>query len=161
MEGCTKCFKHRHRLNFLDCYGTCAVALGSSSTDYVKVTGDKSPYEGNLVYWSIRMGRHTEMPTSKAFKLKKQKASATGLDYIFVKETFQKKTISLLPPLVVKINGYKNLQLLHGHCHNAKTALDLIDIRNKQSSIFFEKLSEEWSKVKYLWVDDVPIIFSC
>ena len=31
-------------------------------------------------------------------------------------------------------NVYENLQLLHGHCHDAKIALDLIDIRSKQSS---------------------------
>ena len=48
-------------------------SFGSSSTDYVKVKGDKSPYDGNLIYWSTRMGRHPEMPTSKAIRLKKHK----------------------------------------------------------------------------------------
>ncbi len=45
--------------------------FGSSSTDYVKVKGDNSPYNGNLVYWCTRMGNSPEMPTSKAIKLKK------------------------------------------------------------------------------------------
>lgn len=48
-------------------------SFGSSSTDYVKVKGDKSPFDGNLIYWSTRMGRHPEMPTSKASRLKKHK----------------------------------------------------------------------------------------
>ncbi|MFM6878385.1 MAG: hypothetical protein ACKPKR_27190, partial [Microcystis panniformis] len=30
---------------------------------YVKVKGNASPYDGNLVYWSSRMGTHPEMPT--------------------------------------------------------------------------------------------------
>ena len=39
-----------------------------------------------------------------------------------------------------------------------KTALDMIHIRNKQLSNFLKKLAEEWSKVDYLWVDDIPVI---
>ncbi len=45
--------------------------FGSSSTDYVKVKSDNSPYNGNLVYWSTRMGKSIGLPTSKAIKLKK------------------------------------------------------------------------------------------
>ncbi|MEH1769362.1 MAG: group II intron reverse transcriptase/maturase, partial [Nostoc sp.] len=33
-----------------------------SSTDYVKVKGDKSPYDGDTVYWSKRLGIHPQMP---------------------------------------------------------------------------------------------------
>ncbi|MEM7595108.1 MAG: HNH endonuclease signature motif containing protein [Cyanobacteria bacterium P01_A01_bin.83] len=40
-------------------------------------------------------------------------------------------------------NIYDNLQLLHGHCHDEKTALDLIDIRKKQLSNFLKKLYKE------------------
>ena len=38
----------------------------ASSTQYVNVRGDKSPYDGNLFYWSVKMGRNPKMPTSKA-----------------------------------------------------------------------------------------------
>uniref|UniRef100_UPI0023504941 group II intron maturase-specific domain-containing protein n=1 Tax=Hassallia byssoidea TaxID=482630 RepID=UPI0023504941 len=41
-----------------------------SSTDYVKVKGDKSPYDGDLVYWSSRLGTHPEIPNRKAKLLK-------------------------------------------------------------------------------------------
>ena len=44
-----------------------------SSTKFVKVKGDKSPYDGDLVYWSARMGRNPELPNAKAMLLKKQK----------------------------------------------------------------------------------------
>ena len=49
------------------------VLLVAVQNDYVKVKGDKSPFDGNLIYWSTRMGRHPEMPNSKAIRLKKQK----------------------------------------------------------------------------------------
>jgi len=46
---------------------------GASSTEYVKVKGDKSPYDGDLVYWSTRLGKHPEMSGFRSSLLKKQK----------------------------------------------------------------------------------------
>ena len=40
---------------------------------FVKVRGEVSPYNGDLVYWSTRMGKHPEMPLRTALLLKKQK----------------------------------------------------------------------------------------
>ena len=131
----------------------------SSSTDYIKVKGDKSPYDGNLIYWSTRMGRHPEMPNSKAIRLKKQKGKCNWCGLHFREGDVLEEDHIIATALGGK-NIYENLQLLHGHCHDAKTALDLIDIRNKQSSIFFDNLSKEWSKVNYHWIDDIPVIFS-
>ncbi len=48
-----------------------------SSTDYVKVKGDKSPFDGDLVYWSSRMGVNPEMPSRMAYLLKRQKGKCT------------------------------------------------------------------------------------
>lgn len=130
-----------------------------SQNNYVKVKGDKSPYDGDLVYWSTRMGRHPEMPTSKAYKLKKQKGKCNWCGLHFREEDIIEEDHIIATALGGK-NVYENLQLLHGHCHDAKTVLDLIDIRKKQSSIFFQKLTKEWSKIDYLWIDDIPVIFS-
>jgi RNA-directed DNA polymerase len=47
--------------------------FSSSSTNYVKVKGDKSPFDGDTVYWSSRLGIHPEMPSRKAKLLKQQK----------------------------------------------------------------------------------------
>ena len=47
--------------------------VSCSSTEYVKVKGDKSPYDGDLVYWSSRMGRHPEMSNREAKLLRQQK----------------------------------------------------------------------------------------
>jgi hypothetical protein len=40
---------------------------------FVKVKGNASPFDGNLVDWSSRMGTHPEMPTGVAKLLKIQK----------------------------------------------------------------------------------------
>ncbi len=133
--------------------------FGSSSNDYVKVKGDKSPYDGNLVYWSTRMGRHIEMPSSKAFKLKKQKGKCNWCGLHFREGDILEEDHIIATALGGK-NGYENLQLLHGHCHDAKTALDMTEIRKKQSSIFLKELAKDWSKVDYLWIDDIPVVFS-
>jgi RNA-directed DNA polymerase len=133
--------------------------FGSSSNNYVKVKGEKSPFDGNLIYWSTRMGVHPEMPTSKAIRLNKQKGKCNWCGLHFREGDILEEDHIISTALGGK-NIYDNLQILHGHCHDAKTAMDLIDIRNKQSLIFFEKLAKEWSKTDYIWIDDVPVIFS-
>ena len=44
---------------------------------HVKVKGDASPYDGNLIYWSTRMGEHRETTTRVATLLKSQKGKCT------------------------------------------------------------------------------------
>lgn len=47
-----------------------------SDTDivrHVKVKGNASPYDGDWVYWSIRMGNHPEIPKRVSILLKRQK----------------------------------------------------------------------------------------
>jgi RNA-directed DNA polymerase len=40
--------------------------IACSSNNYVKVKGEKSPYDCDSVYWSTRLGEHPEMPSRKA-----------------------------------------------------------------------------------------------
>ena len=134
-------------------------SFGSSSTNYVKVKGDKSPFDGNLIYWSSRMGRHSEMPTSKAILLKKQKGKCKWCGLHFREGDVLEEDHIIATALGGK-NEYNNLQLLHAHCHDAKTALDMSEIRNKRLSNFLKELHKVWSKVNYLWVDDIPVVFS-
>ncbi|WP_287520893.1 group II intron maturase-specific domain-containing protein [Okeania sp. SIO2C2] len=48
------------------------VEYGSfKSQQYTKVKGDASPYDGNLAYWSTRMGKHPQMSKRTASLLKK------------------------------------------------------------------------------------------
>lgn len=94
-----------------------------SAVDYEKVKGDKSPYDGDTVYWSKRMGKHPEMPSRKAKLLKQQKGKCTWCGLTFqewdVMEVDHKD-----PKPVGNRDKWSNLQLLHRHCHDEKTALD-------------------------------------
>ena len=131
----------------------------SSSVNYVKVKGESSPYDGNLIYWSTKMGRHPEMPVSKAIKLKKQKGKCNWCGLYFREGDVLEEDHIVATALGGK-NLYDNLQLLHAHCHDKKTALDMIEIRNKRLSNFLTELHKTWSKVNYLWVEDIPVIFN-
>ena len=95
----------------------------SSVNDYVKVLGDKSPFDGDLIYWSLRLSTHPEMPTTKAKLLKQQKGQCAGCRLHFHQGDLLE--IDHINP--ISCGGKKewqNLQLLHRHCHDAKTAID-------------------------------------
>jgi RNA-directed DNA polymerase len=95
----------------------------SSNLGYIKVKGDASPFDGNLTYWSTRMGKHPEMPKRLARLLKRQKGKCNhcGLQFL-------DGGIIEVDHIIPKSNGgkdeYKNWQLLHRHCHDSKTASD-------------------------------------
>ncbi|MFM6242698.1 MAG: group II intron reverse transcriptase/maturase [Planktothrix sp.] len=98
---------------------------------FVKVKGNKSPYDGDLTYWSSRMGKHPEMPAEKAYLLKKQKGRCAycGL-------TFQDgeliETDHIIPKYKGGKNNRENKQLLHRHCHDTKTAIDKTGTYDKE-----------------------------
>jgi RNA-directed DNA polymerase len=96
----------------------------SSSINYVKVKGDKSPFDGDLVYWSSRLGTHPEMPKTKAKLLKQQKAKCSHCGLYFREEDVLEED-HIIPRTKGGRNEYKNLQLLHRHCHDEKTAIDI------------------------------------
>ncbi|MEG4912729.1 group II intron reverse transcriptase/maturase [Microcoleus sp. B7-D4] len=99
-----------------------------SSIDYVKVKGDKSPYDGDLVYWSSRMGKNPELPSRLALLLKKQKGKCSHCELIFRNEDVM-EVDHIVPRAIGGKDEYKNLQLLHRHCHDVKTKTDLELIR--------------------------------
>ena len=106
--------------------------FGSSGSEYVKVKGNDSPFNGNLVYWSTRMGHNPHMPTRKANLLKRQKGICPWCCL-----RFREGDVLEVDHIIATFNGgkdeYKNLQLLHGHCHDEKTALDLIRSKGGES----------------------------
>jgi RNA-directed DNA polymerase len=103
-----------------------------SSTKYVKVKGNASPYDGNLSYWATRMGRHPEIDSLKASLLKKQKGKCTYCDLFFRDKDIQETDHIIARKLNGK-NVYANYQLLHGHCHDQKTAEDIKIINAERS----------------------------
>jgi len=90
---------------------------------HVKVKGDASPYDGNLVYWSSRMGKHPEASLRVATLLKNQKGKCAHCE-LFLKDGDIWEVDHIIPKSKGGKGDYKNLQLLHRHCHDTKTAND-------------------------------------
>ncbi|WP_084786295.1 HNH endonuclease [Mastigocladopsis repens] len=99
------------------------IEFHSSVNDYVKVRGDKSPYDGETIYWSLRLSNHPDLPTTKRNLLKQQKGKCMGCGLHFNEGDLLE--IDHINP--ISCGGkkeWKNLQLLHRHCHDVKTATD-------------------------------------
>ncbi len=97
---------------------------------HVKVKGEASPYDGNLVYWSARMGEHPEVATGEAKLLKRQKGKCAHCGLHFRPgDTWEVDHI--LPKSLGGKDRYDNLQLLHKHCHDVKSRTDGSGTRDK------------------------------
>jgi len=131
--------------------------FGSSSTKYVKVKGEDSPFNGKLVYWSTRMGRNPDMPSRKASLLKRQKGVCPWCCLYFREGDILEEDHVLARALGGK-DRYNNLQLLHGHCHDAKTALDLSYIRENSLKKHLKQINKELDKYNWFWKDDILCI---
>jgi RNA-directed DNA polymerase len=91
---------------------------------HVKVRGDKSYFDGDVLYWSTRKGTHPDLPNRVAMLLKKYKGRCpecglmfAGDDLIEADHTIPKKDGGK--------DKFDNLQPLHRHCHDVKTARDI------------------------------------
>ncbi len=90
---------------------------------HVKVKGESSPYDGNLVYWSKRKGENLELPTRVATLLKRQKGKCAQCNLHFREEDVM-EVDHTIPKSKGGKDVYDNWQLLHRHCHDTKTASD-------------------------------------
>ncbi|MEM6753816.1 MAG: group II intron reverse transcriptase/maturase [Cyanobacteria bacterium P01_C01_bin.38] len=113
---------------------------------HIKVKGNASPYDGNLTYWSTRLGEHPQMPKRTASLLKEQKGKCNlcGL-------YFRDEDVLEIDHIIPKSSGgkdeYKNYQLLHRHCHDKKSRTDGSSISSDS------KLPDN-----YRWEDDFLVV---
>lgn len=91
--------------------------------NHIKVQNSKSPYDGDWVYWSSRMGKHPEVSKQLATLLKKQKGKCNHCGLNFKHEDLI-EIDHIIPKSKGGKNQYDNLQALHRHCHDIKTASD-------------------------------------
>jgi RNA-directed DNA polymerase len=97
--------------------------FGSNINAYVKVKGDKSPYDGDWIYWSTRQGQYPDIPRQQASLLKRQQGKCAWCDLCF--RTGDVLEIDhQIPRSCGGKDEWLNQQLLHRHCHDVKTASD-------------------------------------
>ena len=90
---------------------------------HIKVKGTASPFDGNLKYWSSRRGEHPLVPTRVAKLLKEQKGKCAHCGLYF-REDDLIEVDHIIPKSLGGKDKYGNLQALHRHCHDSKTAND-------------------------------------
>lgn len=126
-----------------------------SSTSYVKVKGDKSLFDGDLVYWSIRMGTYPQMSAQRAKLLKRQRGKCAYCGHHF-KDGDVLEIDHILPKALGGKDEYNNLQLLHRHCHDRKTRTDLKDIQDNRP-IRLNYQEQLWRNEEWKWINDIPV----
>jgi RNA-directed DNA polymerase len=90
---------------------------------HIKVKGNKSLFDGDLMYWSSRLGKHPEVSTRMARLLKKQKGKCNHCG-LYLKDGDLVELDHVIPKSLGGKDEYSNLQVLHRHCHDIKTASD-------------------------------------
>jgi len=105
----------KDRLEFSDDTSTLERHKDTPIVRHIKVRGDKSPYDGDWVYWSARLGRDPTQPSRVTRLLKQQRGRCDrcGLRFMTedVMETHHRDGNRTN-------NRYANLSLLHAHCHD-------------------------------------------
>lgn len=90
---------------------------------HIKVQGTASPYDGHLLYWAQRLRDHplTNTPTGYLLRLQKGRCARCGL---YFRDGDVVETDHIIPKSLGGDDRLMNLQLLHRHCHDQKTAQD-------------------------------------
>ena len=90
---------------------------------YAKVKGESSPSDHDQIYWAKRLTTNNTFNTRTTSLLKTQKGNCN-----WCKTQFTFDDILEVDHIIPRAKGgkdeYKNLQLLHRHCHDIKTSLD-------------------------------------
>ena len=107
--------RHGSRLWFSDGKNRLYLHHDTKIRRHIKVRGDKSPFDGDWPYWTVRLGRDPTRPQRVVKLLQRQRGQCrycglhfTTDDILEVHHLNENR----------RDNHYKNLLLLHGHCHD-------------------------------------------
>jgi len=103
-----------------------------------KVVGEKSPYDGDTLYWSERLGKHPELSSRVAVLLKAQKGKCAHCEMLF-KDGDKWEIDHIIRTSLGGDNNVKNKHLLHRHCHDYKTARDKQVAGNKELERYIDQ----------------------
>ena len=90
---------------------------------HVKVRGNASPFDGNLIYWAQRLKEHPLTSSKVGHLLKLQQGRCAFCGLLFTEED-QLETDHIIPEILGGDDRLMNLQLLHRHCHDQKSVQD-------------------------------------
>jgi RNA-directed DNA polymerase len=94
---------------------------------HVKVQGRRSPYDGDWSYWATRMSNHPQTPNKRVDLLRRQEGRCPWCGLHF-KDGDPMEIDHKVPTALGGEDLPSNRQLLHGHCHDEKTALDFTGV---------------------------------
>lgn len=98
---------------------------------FVKVKGDRTPFDGDWVYWSQRLIKYPGIDNLTATLLKRQSGKCTECGkYISQEDNIQRDRI--IPLALGGKNKLDNMQVIHKQCHIEKTKKDLIEINKNR-----------------------------
>ena len=86
--------------------------------------GDRSLFDGDWVYWGARMCRHPNVSARVSRLLQKQKGTCWECGLYF-RDGDLMEVDHVIPLAIGGKDVFHNLQLLHRHCHDQKTARDM------------------------------------
>jgi RNA-directed DNA polymerase len=95
---------------------------------FVKVQNTRSPFDGDWLYWSKRMRDDPTVPKRVVILLREQKGKCTYC-HSYLASGDKMEIDHIIPKVKGGKNTLDNLQLLHGHCHDAKSKIDGIQER--------------------------------
>lgn len=120
---------------------------------HVKVRGRASPYDGNLVYWAHRLQDHPLTSSRVALLLKRQAGRCARCGLLFTDADRDNIEVDhVIPRSLGGAHDPTNMQALHGHCHDEKTAEDGSQSKRRQRAtsgiLDNDRVTEEPDEVK-------------
>jgi RNA-directed DNA polymerase len=87
---------------------------------HVKVKGNVSPFDGNVIYWAQRTGKSPILPEYKARLVRDQKGRCAICGEVFLPDSIIERD-HIIPKFLGGKNIRSNVQALHHYCHLEKT----------------------------------------
>jgi RNA-directed DNA polymerase len=107
--------------------------ISCSVNTYVKVKGNPSPFNGDKIYWVLRLQKDPQLSTNTVKLLVKQSGKCSYCDRYF-KDTDILEIDHINPKSKGGKEVYNNLRLLHRHCHDRITNENEIILKAEVSS---------------------------
>ena len=112
------------------------------SKKWIKIKADKSPFDGDNLYWAKRTINKGNWSIRQRKLIKGQNGYCTWCKRLFTEDSFV-EVDHIIPRSLGGKDEYKNLQLLHKNCHIEKSRID--GSQSKKTNI---QLGQEPDEVK-------------